>query len=119
MKATVAALSPILELWVSGFRLPDLNHPTYPVEEADLDIVKDFFALLLVSAETIPANPLAAVRAYLPDFPEFPTRGLPSDTLAVLGVARPSGPAADLRARLSAALDAEQAASYLVLAGGF
>lgn len=119
MRATVAALSPILELWMSGFRLPDLNDPMYPVEEADMDIVKDFFALLLVSAESVPASPLAAVRAYLPDFPEFPTRGLPSDALVVLGVARPSGPTVELRSRLSAALDAEQAASYLVLAGGF
>ena len=117
MRATVAALAPVLDLWVAGYRLPSIDDPTYAVEEADLEIIRDFFALLLVTAPVIPSSPLAAIRTHLPDFPEFPMHGLPSDGLVALGVARPSGPIVQLRQRLTEELDAEQAASYMALAG--
>lgn len=110
-------LTPVLQRWLMGYRLPPADDPLFEVEVADLEILKLFFSLLLVSAPTPPFDPVSAVRAHLPDFPSFPLFGLPSEALIVLGIARPSGPGKALQDRLQEGLSAEQAANLLILAG--
>lgn len=100
-----------------GYRLPADDHPLVEVEAADLEILRLFYALLLVSAPTPAADPISAVRAHVPDFPSFPIFGAPSEALIVLGIARPSGPLVDLQKRLREALTGDQAATLLILAG--
>ena len=110
-------LAPVLQRWMMGYRLPADDHPLVEVEAADLEILRLFYALLLVSASSPPADPISAVRAYLPDFPSFPIFGQPSEALIVLGIARPSGPLVELRKRLQKELTPDQAATMLILAG--
>jgi hypothetical protein len=110
-------LAPVLQRWLMGYRLPPADDPLAEVEAADLQILRLFFSLLLVSAPSPPFDPISAVRAHLPDFPSFPLFGLPSEALIVSGIARPSGPAVELQQRLLEGLSADQAATMLVLAG--
>lgn len=103
-----------LEEWLAGYRLPDSADPLYEVEASHLDILRSFYALLCVTGEA--ADPVSAVRAHLPEFPDFPLSGSPTEPLRILGVARPTGPVAELKERLLEGLTAEQAAAYLTLA---
>ena len=114
---TLEQLAPVLERWLMGYRLPDLDDPLVEVEAADLEILKLFYSLLLVTAPAPPADPVSALRAHLPDFPTFPIFGRPSDALVVLGVARPTGPARELQDRLLESLTPEQSTLMLILSG--
>ena len=100
-----------LKEWLAGYRLPDPQQPLYAVELANLDILRSFYALLALTGQQ--RDPVAAVREHISDFAAFPLSGLPSEALIVLGVARPTGPLADLQQRLLAGLSAQQAAEYL------
>lgn len=102
-----------LEDWLAGYRLPDQADPHYEIEVVHLGILRAFYALLCLTGDS--TDPLSAVRRHLPDFPEFPLHGSPSEALRVLGVARVTGPLVDLKNRLLDGLTAEQAAQYLVL----
>ena len=102
-----------LEDWLAGYRLPHPADPLYEIEAAHLGILRAFFALLCLTGDS--NDPLSAVRSHVPDFPDFPRNGAPSDALRVLGVARPSGPLVDLKNHLLDRLTAEQAAQFLVL----
>ncbi|MBS2034889.1 hypothetical protein JST97_07870 [bacterium] len=102
-----------LERWMAGYRLPPVGDPLHEVESANLEVLRSFYALLAVTGQE--PDPLTAVRAHFPDFPEFALDGSPSEALVVLGVARPRGPLVDLKARLQEQLSPEQAAEYLTL----
>jgi len=110
-------LAPVLQRWLMGYRLPPADDPLAEVEAADLQVLKLFYSLLLVSAPTPPFDPVSAVRAHLPDFPSFPIFGLPSEALIGLGIARPSGPTVELQQRLLEGLSADQAATMMILSG--
>lgn len=102
-----------LEQWLAGYRLPDRSDPLYEIEAGNLDLLRSFYALLCVTGES--ADPIAAVRSHVSDFPDFPLSGSPTDPLLILGVARPRGPLVELKKRLLDGLTPEQAAEYLVL----
>lgn len=102
-----------LDAWLSGCTLPPPNDPRYEIESANLDILRAFLALLVVTGDA--PDPVSAVRAHCPDLEAFPLQGPPSRMLAALGVARPSGPLVDLGERLRATLTPAQAAAYLRL----
>lgn len=102
-----------LEHWLAGYRLPDAADPLYDIEVANLDLLRSFYALLALTTDA--PDPISAIRHHLPDFPNFPLSGSPTDPLLVLGVARPRGPVVDLKERLRDNLTPEQAAEYLVL----
>ena len=105
-----------LEQWLAGYRLPAAADPLYAIELANLDLLRSFYALLALTGAA--PDPVAAVRAHVPDFPDFPTTGLPTQALVILGVARARGPLVDLKRQLLEELTPEQAAEYLSISDG-
>lgn len=102
-----------LEQWLEGYQLPSPDDPVYPVESANLQLLKSIYALLALATDQ--PTPQAAVHQYLPDFPDFPSHGPPSEALRILGVGRARAPLVELKDRLASQLTAEQAALYLTL----
>lgn len=111
----LSALEATLKVWMSGFILPPKASPLYEMEAADLALVRDFFALLLVCLQGSAQSPLQEARRHWPDIPEFSPFGLPSSLLSVTGIARKGSVGESVLTRLRQSLDNEQAATYLVL----
>ena len=101
-----------LERWLSRHEVP----PGHPLEQAHLEVLKAFYALLLVGGGGLAPTPEPVLERLLPGLP-FRPEDRPSLTLANLGVCRLEGPAHDLQERLRASLSPEQAESYLSLVG--
>lgn len=104
-----------MKIWMSGFNLPPTASPLYEMEAADLAVVRDFFALLLVHANGSVQSPLQEARRHWPEAPQFSNFGLPSAVLSATGIARKSSPGESVLRNLRQSLDSEQAAAYLAL----
>lgn len=100
-----------LEEWLEGYQLPAHDDPLYSVERLNLQLLKSIYALLALTTDQ--PTPQAAVHQYLPDFPDFPSQGPPSEALRILGLGRAQGPMVELKDRLASQLTADQAAIYL------
>lgn len=110
-----SALEATLKIWMSGFSLPPTASPLYEMETADLALVRDFFALLLVHVQGSAQSPLHEARRHWPDVPPFSTVGLPSSLLSVTGIARKGSVGELVLKNLRQSLGNEQAAAYLAL----
>lgn len=104
---------------MAGYKLPEYGSPMFEVEAADLEVLRGFLALLLVSADKPPRDPVSALKAHLPEHPGFPLFGPPSDALLALKVMHKDGPVKELQTRLTQQLSAEQAAAYMILSGEY
>ena len=109
-------LTGLLQLWMSGYRLPSPEDPLFEVEEANLEILRYFMAALVISAQG-DRDSVAVVRRYLPEISGFPLLGRPSAALQALGVARAQSAAGALQERLIEGFSPEERATLLVLSG--
>ncbi len=104
-----------MKLWMSGFLLPEISSPVFEIEEANLAIVRDFYAVLLVCADGPIFGPSNELRRHWPQAPDFPTFGAPSGVLLATGIVRKGSAGEAVLKALRDGFDNEQASVYLAL----
>ncbi len=106
----MSELQETLELWLDGHEMP----PGHPVEPSWKEVLKAFYALLLVGTGLRAASPEPLLERLLPGLP-FRRQDRPSRTVVNLGLCRRDGLAHELQRQLRGSLSAEQAESWLRL----
>ena len=103
--------------WLTGLQMPKLDHPTRRLEEAALNMLRNFFVVLLASSKggEPAATPFEALEtagglARLDLYRQhlaLPLSGTPDDVTTAIDLGRPSGELFALQGRLMDELDDE------------
>lgn len=111
----LVSLHATLQVWLSKYTLPPKEAPTFAMELADLELVKDCLALLLANSDGPLSTSQELLERLWPNSPILPSSGLPSDALIATGLAQLDSEFYNRMDHLRRQMNADSASVYVAL----